>query len=731
MMTAGSPSSRSRSPSSLSLGIDIGGTFTDIVLYSHEDGRAFSHKELTTSHEPTEGTIRGIRTLLEREGILGGCVSRVIHATTLFANALIERRGAKTGLITTAGFRDTLEMRREFKYDLYDLFIELPEALIPRELRLEVTERMRTGGTVDTPLDENAVLRAGRTLADQGVESVAIVFLHAYANPAHERRARDLLQWHYPRLYVSISSEVAPQIREYERSSTTAVNAYVRPMADRYLSSLGIRLQTIGIGCPLLMMLSNGGLTHAGEARRYPVQLLESGPAAGAIAAAYFSRRSGIADVLAFDMGGTTAKLSVIDNNQPLVAYQFEAARERRFAPGSGMPVNISTVELIEVGAGGGSIAYLDSLNLLKIGPRSAGAQPGPACYQAGGDRPTVTDANLLVGRLDPETFAGGTMKLSRDAAARTVDPLALSLKLRTEDVAEGVLAVVNENMASAARVHVAERGYDVSGFALLVTGGGGPLHGCDVARELGIDRVICPPEAGVASALGLLIAPARIDRVTSIARNLREISPADLEAVFMTMEQDAAKVMKETLDNGASFVFERAADVRFVGQGFEIVISLPRGPFDDGTPARIRVGFAESYRRVFAQVPPVEEIELINLRLTAIETAVERPLTLNGSGKRVGTIGSGSRDVWDADAGEWHRVRVLAREELENGQELVGPVVVDDASSTLVIPKGAKARRDASGNLIVDLKKPQAGDDVRRDAWHAKPEHSQRPAAE
>jgi N-methylhydantoinase A len=266
--------------------------------------------------------------------------------------------------------------------------------------------------------------------------------------------------------------------------------------------------------------------------------------------------------------------------------------------------------------------------------------------------------------------------------------------------------------MASAARVHVAERGYDVSGFALLVTGGGGPLHGCDVARGLGIERVICPPEAGVASALGLLVAPARIDRVCSIARNLREISPADLEAVFVAMEQDAAKVMKETLGNAASFVFERAADIRFVGQGFEVVIPLPRGPFDDGTPARIRVGFAESYRRVFAQVPPVEEIELINLRLAAIETAVERPLMPNGSGKRVWTIGSDSRDVWDAGAGEWRRVTVLAREELENGQELVGPVVVEDASSTLVIPKGAKARRDASGNLIVDLKKPQPGDD-------------------
>lgn len=705
----------------LSLGIDIGGTFTDIVVYSHDDGRVFSHKELTTSHDPTEGTIRGIRTLLAREDISAARVSRVIHATTLFTNALIERRGAKTGLITTAGFRDTLEMRREYKYDLYDLFIEMPEALIPRGLRLEVSERVRADGALDTPLDENGVLEAGRALVNQGAESVAVTFLHAYANPAHERRARDLLEQHFPQLYVSISSEVAPQIREYERTSTTAANAYVRPMADRYLKSLEEQLKAVGIGCPLLMMLSNGGLTHIGEARRFPVQLLESGPAAGAIAAAYFSKRSGIANVLAFDMGGTTAKLSTVENNQPRIAYQFEAGRERRFAPGSGLPINISTVELIEIGAGGGSIAHLDSLNLLKVGPRSAGSQPGPACYQRGGDRPTVTDANLLVGHLDAETFAGGTMKLSRDAATRAVDPLTGPLQLRAEGVADGVLAVVNENMASAARVHVAEGGHDASSFALLVTGGGGPLHGCDVARRLGIGRVICPPGAGVASALGLLMAPARIDRVASIARDLRHIAPADLEAMFTALEQDAARVMKETLEAGAAFVFERAADIRFVGQGFEIVTRLPQGPFDDGTPARIRAEFAESYQRVFAQVPPVEDIELMNLRLAAIEKLTERPLVLDSSGKQTWTIGSSSRDVWDGDAGAWRRLPVLAREALEGGRELAGPAVVEDASSTLVIPAGATARRDASGNIIVDLKKLQAAEDEVKAARPAK----------
>jgi N-methylhydantoinase A len=690
---------------SLSLAIDIGGTFTDIVLHSHEDGLVFSHKELTTPQDPTEGAIRGIAKLFEREGIAGHRVSRVIHATTLFTNALIERRGAKTGLITTAGFRDTLELRREFKYDLYDLFIEIPEALIPRELCLEVAERTRPGGVVDLALNESDVLDAGRTLVQRGVESVAVCFLHAYANPAHEGRTKELLEQHFPQLYVSISSEVAPQIREYERTSTTAANAYIRPMADRYLRSLADRLKTLGIGCPLLMMLSNGGFTHAEEACRYPVQLLESGPAAGAIAAAYFSKRSGTANVLAFDMGGTTAKLSVVENNQPLIAYQFEAARERRFAQGSGIPINISTVELIEIGAGGGSIAHLDSLNLLKVGPRSAGSQPGPACYQRGGHQPTVTDANLLMGYLDPETFAGGTMKLSRDAAALSIDPLAAPLQMEMEKIADGILAVVNENMASAARVHVAEGGHDVTKFALLLTGGGGPLHGCDVARRLGIDRVICPPAAGVASALGLLMAPARIDRVSSIARGLRDTTPSELETLFVALEGDAARVMEETLGASARFRFERAADIRFLGQGFEIVTPLPEGPFGAGTFAQVRAGFVELYRRVFAHVPPVEEIELINLRVAAIETLTERPVRFDGAGREAWKIGVASRDVWDATSGKRRRLKVLARDALEPGQDLIGPIVLEDASSTLMIPEGAVARCDASGNVIVDLK--------------------------
>jgi len=687
-----------------SLGIDIGGTFTDVVLYNDTAGEVFSHKELTTPDEPTEGAIKGLLTLLSRESISAAQISRVIHATTLFTNALIERRGAVTGLITTAGFADTLEMRREYKYELYDLFIEMPRALVPRTLRAEVEERLSSDGTVEVPLDVEGLIQQTSQLIDKGIESLAVVFLHAYANPDHERQARQLLASHFPDLYVSISSDVSPQIREFERTSTTTANAYIQPLANRYLTQLEARVREIGVESPLLMMLSNGGLTHLGEARRAPIQLLESGPAAGAIAAAYFSRRSRLSDVLALDMGGTTAKLSIVEDNEPLIAYTFEAGRENRFAPGSGLPLNISTVELIEIGAGGGSIAHLDSLNLLKVGPRSAGSKPGPACYMRGGIAPTVTDANLLTGNLSAETFAGGTMKLSTNAAAESLTPIVKSLGMTQEEVADGVLAIVNENMAAAARVHIAERGYEASNFALLVTGGGGPLHGCDVARRLGIRRVVCPPGAGVASALGLLIAPARIDRSVTLARQLKDTRAEELERAFRALEQEAAEVMKETLAEGEGFFFERYADIRFVGQGFDLVTRLPDGPFGESTPSRIQADFEVVYKRVFGQVPPVQDIELVNLRLSAREVVRDHDLSLSTSGHEQWRIGSQTRNVWQDETAEYRQLPVLAREEMAIDEALPGPLIVEDSSSTLLVPAGATVVRDGAGNLIIDL---------------------------
>ena len=688
------------------LGIDIGGTFTDIVVYDQSGAVSYSHKELTTPDAPHRGVVSGIRRLFDAERLACRDVTRMVHATTLFSNALIERKGASTGLITTAGFRDTLEMRREHKYELYDLFIELPEPIVRRRLRLEVPERISADGTVEQPLDEAALLARARELVEQDVESLAIAFLHAYANPVHERRARDLIARKFPRLFVSQSSDIAPQIREYERMSTTAVNAYIKPLAESYLAQLAAETARLGIKAPLFMMLSNGGLTHIAEAKRVPVQLLESGPAAGALAGALFGRRSHVDDVLAFDMGGTTAKLAMVEDGAPLIAYQFEASRAKRFAEGSGLPINISTIELIEIGAGGGSIAEIDALGLLKVGPRSAGAAPGPACYGRGGTHATVTDANLVLGFLDPSTFAGGTMSIDRARAEAAIKPLAEKSGLSVANVAWGIHSVVNENMAAAARVHVAERGRHASEFALLATGGGGPLHACEVAKRLGIAKVICPPSAGVASALGLLMAPARVDRVATLARRLGALDWSAFERAFRALEHDARSVIDATLIGKSRVVAERAADLRFVGQGFELVTPLPRGPYAPRSLAAIRQAFLHEYRRIFQQVPPAGDIEIINIRVALTAPLGRATLKVAGGKGTAAKALKGKRKAWLAGRGKYAGMPVYDRYALPVGAGIRGPAIVEEASSTLIVPPRARAHVDRAGNLIVDLGK-------------------------
>ena len=685
------------------LGIDIGGTFTDIVLHDVASKRALGHKELTTQDAPADGVIRGIKTLCAAHHIGFGEITRVVHATTLFSNALIERKGAPTGLITTAGFRDTLELRREHKYELYDLFIELPAPLVPRSLRLEVTERIGPDGTIETKLDREGLLAQVAALKARGIASVAVVFLHAYANPAHEQEAGRLIAERFPALAVSLSSEVSPQIREFERSSTTVANAYIKPLAAGYLDLMRREIAGLGVTAPLFMMLSNGGLTHIDEAKRVPIQLLESGPAAGALAGALFAGRSSIADVLAFDMGGTTAKLAMVEGGAPLVAYRFEASREKRFIEGSGLPISISTIELIEIGAGGGSIAAIDALGLLKVGPRSAGAAPGPACYRRGGTDATVTDANLVLGFLDAASFAGGTITIDKAAAEAALQPLATRAGVSVPELAWGIHSVVNETMAAAARVHVAERGHHAGDFALLVTGGGGPLHGCEVAQRLGIARIVCPPSAGVASALGLLMAPARIDRVATLAKRFSALDWAELERDFQVLERDAGAVIAATVP-GAATDIARAADLRFVGQGFELVTALPPGPYDASAAGAFRDAFTAAYRQTFGQVPPVGEIELINIRVAVSAHAAAAALEV-GAGTAAGAaVARTRRPVWVGAEARFAELPVYDRLKLGIGAKLHGPAIVEEASSTLILPPGARASVDAAGNLIVDL---------------------------
>jgi N-methylhydantoinase A len=689
---------------SFSLAIDIGGTFTDIVVYDHARAESLAHKELTTPEAPHKGVVSGIRRLFTRHEIPYSGVTRVVHATTLFTNALIERKGAMTGLITTAGFRDTLEMQREHKYELYDLFIELPKPLVRRALRLEVEGRTNVDGTIATRLDEEGLLAAAKTLRGAGVTSVAVVFLHSYANPKHERRAGELLREGYPDLFVSLSSDVAPQIREFERTSTTVANAYIKPLADSYLDLMSREIAGLGTSAPLFMMLSNGGLTHVDEAKRVPIQLLESVPAAGAHSGAIFGARSNIPDDLAFDMGGTTAKLSIIDKGEPLVAYRFETSRQKRFAEGSGLPLNISTVELIEIGAGGGSIAAIDSLGLLKVGPQSAGADPGPACYQRGGKDATVTDANLTLSYLDAANFAGGTMAIDAGSAKRAIEPLARSSKLDIAQLAWGIHSVVNENMAAAARVHIAERGHQADRFALLVTGGGGPLHGCEVARRLGIKRVVCPPGAGVASALGLLMAPARIDRVGTIAQRLDNMDWDELEAAFDKLEREAQGVIGKTLPGKAETSVARAADMRFVGQGFELVTALPAGPYTSASGGAIRDAFLETYRQLFGKVPPVAAIEIINIRVAVSAPTGDGRLKTDSGTRPAGKALKSKRRAWVSTLDAYVEVPVYDRGALMVGDVVEGPAIVEEASSTLIVPPNGRAVTDSSGNIVVDL---------------------------
>lgn len=694
-----------RANSEFSLGIDIGGTFTDIVLYDDVTGACLTHKELTTPDDPTRGVISGMHHLFEREGLRIDAVRRIVHATTLFTNALIERKGAQTGLITTQGFRDVLEIGHERKFELYDIFIEMPQPLVRRSMRLEVPERIGPNGEIEMTLDTDALVRCAEELIAGGASSIAIVFLHAYANPIQERLACDLLQSRFPDLFVSISSDVCPQIREFERTSTTVANSYIKPIADRYLAGLRSELKAAGTNAELFLMLSNGGLTNVNEAKRKPIEMLESGPAAGALAGAYFGKRSDLRNVLAFDMGGTTAKLSVVDDGQPVIAYDFEAAREKRFMEGSGLPIRISTIELIEVGAGGGSIAHLDQLGLLNVGPESAGSVPGPACYGRGGKRPTVTDANLILGYLDPGFFAGGTIAISREAAESSLRPLAEASNLSLPQIAWGVHNIVNESMASAARVHIAEQGKDARRYALLTTGGGGPLHGCEVARKLGIARVVCPPSAGVASAIGMLVAPARIDRVATIAQRLDAMDWQHLETTYGLLEADARRVIRETGIQPETITVSRLADVRYVGQGFELVVGLSDGPYTAASRDLILQRFESDYRAIFSRIPIGSTAEIVNIRISAQAPAGKDDLQVAyGAGRGASDALKGERRVYYGTKGDYVLTCVYDRRKLPAGSDIPTPAVIEEAESTLIVPPDARAHVATNGNIIVTL---------------------------
>lgn len=688
------------------VGVDIGGTFTDLILLDDETGQMTVGKVLTTPGDPSRAVAEVLASTLRAADTPPADVLHVIHGTTLVTNAVIERKGARTALLTTRGFRDAYEIAREHRYDLYDLFLEMPEPLVPRYLRLEIDERVHADGSVARAPDAAAVARLAAELRDKDIEAVAVCLLHSYANPAHEQLVGAILGEVAPDIRVSLSSEVVPEIREYERTSTTVVNVYVQALVERYLAELVDRLRALGVAGELLMMLSSGGISTVETASRFPLRLLESGPAGGALASAHFGAMAGMRDLLAFDMGGTTAKLCVIEDGRPLTSTEFEVDRKYRFKKGSGLPVKVPVVDLIEIGAGGGSIARVDSLGLLKVGPDSASAEPGPACYGRGGSQPTVTDADLLLGYLDPGFFLGGRLRLDRQAAedviARHVaEPLGLS----TARAAWGIHQLVNEGMASAARVHAIERGKDPRSLPLFAFGGAGPVHGFGVGRILHAPRLVVPFGAGVTSAIGFLTAPLAFDFVRSFPTPLET---ADWDAINAVLDEMAAQgdaILSRADVAPDDRAISRQADVRYAGQGHEIRVDLPEGRLGPDTLAEIRETFVRVYASLFGRAGPDVPLEAVSWRVLA---SGPRPDT--GLQPRASTASSpsgcrkGERLVYFPDWEEHRPVPVFDRYALQPGDAFDGPAIVEERESTTVVGPGAHVEVDAVRNLSVTL---------------------------
>jgi N-methylhydantoinase A len=680
------------------LGVDIGGTFTDVALEA--GGERWSAKILTTPEAPERAVIEVIRRVLGEAGRGPADLSIIIHGTTLATNAIIERKGAKTALLTTEGFRDTIEIRHENRFEQYDVNIDLPPPLVPRRRRFPVRERIDAQGRVLVPLDEAALAPVVARLAVERIEAVAIGFLHSFVNPAHERRVGEILAERLPDVAITLSSDVSPEMREYERFSTACANAYVQPLIGRYLVNLETLLHDEGFVCPLFLMLSGGGLTAVDTAIRFPVRLVESGPAGGAIFAGEIARQCRLDKVLSYDMGGTTAKICLIDELQPQTSRAFEVARIYRFKKGSGLPLRIPVIEMVEIGAGGGSIARVDPLKRITVGPDSAGADPGPACYGRGGARPTVTDADLLLGRIDPLGFSGGRMALDRAAAdvamrREVAEPLGLALEL----AALGVSEIVDENMANAARVHAIESGKDARGRTLVAFGGAAPLHAARLAEKLGLERVVVPSYAGVGSAVGFLRAPIAYEIVRSALQRLDTFDPGAANALYAAMRAEAEPIVRRGA-GAASLTETRSAFMRYRGQGHEIAVPLPSRTYRDQDSELFHAAFEEAYRRLYHRVIPGVEVEVLSWvmllsapRPTETEAAPSTPSPHTPEPAR-------SRPVFDPETGEFIEVAIHERRHLAPGAFIAGPAVVVEDETSTVVSRLFDARIDAFGYI-------------------------------
>ena len=690
------------------LGVDIGGTFTDVVLETADQTQSI--KVLTTYAAPEAAIVDGMHQVCAKAGVLPSKIDQIIHGTTLATNALIGRSGAKTALITTHGFRDVIEMRTESRFEQYDLNLELPEPLLPRQMRFTVPERIDARGKVLIPLERAQVELVVDQIVEAGFESVAIGLMHSYLNDAHERMIAEVVAEKLPHVMISLSSEVSPQMREYERFNTTIANAYIKPLMKSYLGRLKARLAQEGADCPVFLMHSGGGIMSLEKAAEFPVRLVESGPAGGAIFAANIAARHGLDKVLSFDMGGTTAKICLIKDQTPKTARVFEVARTYRFKKGSGMPISIPVIDMVEIGAGGGSLAHVDALNQIRVGPESAGSEPGPACYGRGGQRPAVTDADLVLGKLDPKNFAGGTIPLSQqDSAAALMSEIGSKLDMDATEAAWGLAEVVDENMANAARVHAVENGEDLSEYTMIAFGGAAPLHAARLCEKLGIDRCLVPPGAGVGSAIGFLRAPFSFEANRSVFMRLSNFDTCRVKGLFTEMADEATGFVR-SCDANAKVSAEYRAYMRYAGQGWEIPISLPQDFPQNPDVSVMHALFETEYTRLFGR--PVEDMEVeITVWSVNATTQVARP-ELDQTGDDFVTVAvPPTRELFHPVVGKSLPAATLDRQNMSQGTRLAGPALITERETTIIVPDSREALGMGDGTIVLCARKTSGGE--------------------
>ena len=681
------------------IGVDIGGTFTDIVAVRENSGEKFNGKVLTTPMNPSEGVLQGVSEIIKKHNINPeNC--RIIHGTTLVANALIERKGVETALLTTEGFKDVLEIGREWRYDLFSLDLEMPNPIVPRHLRFEIKERLDYKGDILVSLDQNELILITKKLAKLNIRTLAIVFMHSFKNSIHEELAKNIFNKYAPNINLCLSSSVSPEIGEYERTSTTVANAYVQTIFKSYIDALVKGLKKIGIKNDLFLMLSDGGIVHQKTAVEYPIRLVQSGPAGGAQAATLYGRSTNSNDVLCFDMGGTTAKACLIENGKPSRTTVFEVARVYRFAKGSGLPLQVPVIDMIEIGAGGGSIARVDDMGLIQVGPDSSGSFPGPACYNLGGKHPTVTDSDLVLGYLDAENFLGGDMKLEKKLAEQAIKTfIAEPMKISVLEAAWAIHEIVTENMSQAASIHALEKGRKIEKYTMIPIGGAGPVHACSLMSKMNLNKMISPPDAGVASAIGMTASPNSFELVQADMQQLELLNFTKMKKAFLDMEKKGTKLLLQTGTNKKHISINNSTLMRYVGQGYEIEVPLNKEVLSLKNIKNIKLEFEKVYQNLFGR------IEKMPMEIISWRTIASGPLpnfSLNFNEKKKSLSKEKKRKVFFGGK-IFNDTIVLDRSSLSKTFKSIGPLIIEERESTLVIPPNFKVQMHESGNLIIN----------------------------